>query len=237
MKKYNDLSNKIFGELKVVRISKRGESGKHIEWECLCSCGKTCFVKSNSLVRGHTKSCGHLIPETTSKLSKKYNEYIMIDEETTLGILSETDGFLIDSSDYEKIKRYKWTLDDGYAVSHDTENNFKKVRLHRIIIGAKEGEIVDHINRNRLDNRKENLRLVTREENARNVSISKNNKTGIIGVHRSENNTWRVSIQGKNSGKRHKEFREAVIERLSLEKQIFGIDFAPQRDLFEEYGI
>lgn len=65
----------------------------------------------------------------------------------------------IDKDDLEKVKQYKWCLNDfGYARSY-------KIRLHQLIIGKKEGLEIDHINHNRLDNRKQNLRHCTRSEN------------------------------------------------------------------------
>ena len=66
------------------------------------------------------------------------------------------------------------------------------------------------------------LRYATKTQNTRNSSISKANKTGIIGVHASSKDTWRVSIQRKVLGKRYKNFTEAIIDRLKLEKEIYG---------------
>lgn len=82
--------------------------------------------------------------------------------------------------------------------------NGKTVYLHRLIIGAKAGEIVDHINRNGLDNRLENLRLVNKAQNANN-SVSNGNTSGYRGV----------SL--KNDG-RKKKFRAVIVFE---EKQIF----------------
>lgn len=50
----------------------------------------------------------------------------------------------------------------GYA---STRIDGKNELIHRLVVGAKKGQIVDHINRNKLDNRKENLRIVTRQQN------------------------------------------------------------------------
>lgn len=46
--------------------------------------------------------------------------------------------------------------------------NSKNKRVHRLIVGAKEGQQIDHINRNKLDNRKENLRVATQQQNLAN---------------------------------------------------------------------
>jgi len=59
--------------------------------------------------------------------------------------------------------------------------NPTKIALHRLIMNPPKGLVVDHINRNPLDNRRSNLRIVTIQENLRN-QIRPNNKTGKTGV-------------------------------------------------------
>lgn len=59
MKRYMDLTNQRFGELKVVSLKGRAKN-KTILWNCECSCGNHTIVRSNHLVHGHTKSCGCL---------------------------------------------------------------------------------------------------------------------------------------------------------------------------------
>ena len=93
------------------------------------------------------------------------------------------------------------------------------------------------------DNRKCNLRVTNFTGNNRNQSISKCNTSGIIGVskyYKTKNGVkWRAYITINN---KHKEilssynFNECVVARLKAEKEYFG-EFAPQRDLFEKYGI
>ena len=97
---------------------------------------------------------------------------------------------IIDEEDIEMIKSKKWHhkhYSGGiYFSSYDKRINGinKHHRLHRIIIGIGYGEkiIVDHINGNTLDCRKENLRTCTIQQNLMNSKISKTNKTGYKGV-------------------------------------------------------
>lgn len=70
----------------------------------------------------------------------------------------------------------------GYAELRIPGVNFK-VPLHRVIMLAPKGSCVDHINGDKLDNRFENLRLCTREQNNYNYPRQKNNTTGYKGVH------------------------------------------------------
>lgn len=55
--------------------------------------------------------------------------------------------------------------------------------LHRLILNPPDDMEVDHINRNRLDNRKNNLRIVTRGQNLQNQKVDKRNKLGVRGVY------------------------------------------------------
>lgn len=55
-----DLTGRVFGQLKAIRLTDRRTNGGVRIWGCECSCGKTAFVSSSNLVRGNTLSCGHL---------------------------------------------------------------------------------------------------------------------------------------------------------------------------------
>src|SRR5687767_10322229 len=66
----------------------------------------------------------------------------------------------LDAADAQKYGKWKWTLRSGYAVRTDSGHS---VSLHRLILGLERGDPrqVDHINGNRLDNRRANIRVVT----------------------------------------------------------------------------
>ncbi len=83
---------------------------------------------------------------------------------------------IVDDEDYERIKSQKWNYSSGgYAVS-------PLGRMHRVILNCSIGFEIDHINRDKLDNRKENLRVCSRHENNANKGKYKNNKSGYKGV-------------------------------------------------------
>lgn len=92
---------------------------------------------------------------------------------------------LIDDEDKEKVASFNWySLKSGYPVRDEWLGCGKKrmVYMHRFIMDAPAGMVVDHINGKKHDNRKGNLRIVTQVENAWNSKIRKDNKSGYRGV-------------------------------------------------------
>jgi hypothetical protein len=78
----------------------------------------------------------------------------------------------------------------------------KEIYLHRFIVNAGKFDHVDHINRNKLDNRSSNLRKCTRSVNMHNSKIRHDNKTGVKGVWFSKRDkVYQASIHCE--GKRH----------------------------------
>lgn len=72
----------------------------------------------------------------------------------------------VDDSTFTKYEHLSWYLSDtGYAMRKTSEGS---IRLHRLVAGTPEGKVTDHLNGDRLDNRKSNLRVCTQKENAQN---------------------------------------------------------------------
>lgn len=97
---------------------------------------------------------------------------------------------IVDDEEFEKLNQFKWRAhghsNNCYAVRTFRFNKNEKqidIIMHREILNAKKGISVDHVNGDRLDNRKENLRLATCAENRYNQKhANSNNKLGIKGV-------------------------------------------------------
>lgn len=95
---------------------------------------------------------------------------------------------VVDDADYEELAKFHWYLGSkGYAVRQVRKKNVVTVILmHRVIMQTPGGMDTDHINRNKLDNRRSNLRVCTHQENLLNRGVQKNNKTGYAGVYLSQ---------------------------------------------------
>lgn len=78
---------------------------------------------------------------------------------------------ILDADDYERFAHMKWYLSDsGYAVSNGSNGG---LRLHRLIMDCPFDKVVDHLNGNKLDNRKQNLRICSQKENMGNLHKAK----------------------------------------------------------------
>lgn len=94
--------------------------------------------------------------------------------------LTQNKVALLDDEDYELYSNLKWSYSHGYAVRTDSNN--KKVYLHRVIMNSPSGLIVDHINRDKLDNQRTNLRICNKSENQINSPRNRTNTTTFKGV-------------------------------------------------------
>lgn len=98
-----------------------------------------------------------------------------------------TQGFeaIVDDVDYEELYRYSWSAQKTRNVNRVYARGSQKghlIYMHRAILQPKAHEICDHINRNGLDNRRVNLRIVSKSGNLMNTGVHKDNKSGVKGV-------------------------------------------------------
>jgi hypothetical protein len=101
---------------------------------------------------------------------------------------------LVDDSDYDFLNQWKWYItSNGYVARKDKEG--RHFRMHRVLMNTPIGMDTDHINRNKLDNRRNNLRICTRSENNINSKTRKDNGSNFTGVcWDNSKNKWRSFI-------------------------------------------
>lgn len=113
---------------------------------------------------------------------------------------------IVDPEDADLLS-YKWYSTSKYYAARNIKN--QRVLMHRIVLERKlqrsiqEGMMADHVNGNRQDNRRTNLREVTLTQNARNSGVQKNNTTQYIGVSynkRQKRYLARIGSDGKLLG-------------------------------------
>jgi len=107
---------------------------------------------------------------------------------------------VVDEDDYVNLTKYKWYYDsNGYAYRRKTYGHYnsKLVSMHREVLDdVPNGLVVDHINRDKLDNRKSNLRAVTQSENAANSGPRTGGSSTYKGVHWSrQSKRWVSKIE------------------------------------------
>ena len=137
---------------------------------------------------GRKTKDGTIIPEIE-------NEIIPGDDGDSYIHLGDCAYARIDNDDIERIKTLTWRYSkDSYAVSNRSSG--RTIAMHRFLINAPKGMLVDHIDGNPLNNRKSNLRLATAVQNQYNRWISKANTSGFRGVSKDKRTgKWRASIR------------------------------------------
>lgn len=116
--------------------------------------------------------------------------------EMTINTKHGTFVVLFDVDDFDRIDKYKWGVGShGYAYTHYKSGI---MLMHRFIMDTPEKMDTDHVNHNRLDNRKNNLRVCTTSQNIANILIKPSKK--YKGVHKSRNNTYYAKTGGIHLG-------------------------------------
>ena len=139
---------------------------------------------------------------------KRHSVVQPLDKSYRLIPLTQGQNAIVDAADFEWLSQWVW-----YAQWKRSTRSFyarrsgprpkRGIKMHRVIMKFSEGKEVDHINHDTLDNRKNNLRICTREQNARNFKQDVRNSTGFWGVFEEKGRiTWRATFKVK--GKRIK---------------------------------
>jgi len=119
-----------------------------------------------------------------------------------------TQGYfaIVDADDYERLNRYKWHVgvypNNRVYPSRWSVVKSKRIRMHKDILTPVRGFVIDHINGNTLDNRKDNLRICTHSQNLTNVGKKSNNTSGYKGVSWNKSHgKWQsqICVNGKTT--------------------------------------
>ena len=136
-------------------------------------------------------------------MEKQINQYKQQEDGSWIGYTRNGEEFRFDNEDYERVIEYNWYLHkgNGYIETHIYKENKKrtKLKIHRLIMNPPDNMQIDHINHDKTDNRRQNLRICTNAENQYNQSKRKDNTSGYKGVHWFKNmQKWTAQIWVNN---------------------------------------
>lgn len=220
-----DLTGQRYGRL-MVDSRANNDKQNRARWLCICDCGNKKIVSAYHLKNGHTTSCGCYQKEVVSVAKRKSNSFIVGGKVATV-YTSNNEAFLVDSEDLERVLKICWVIDErGYCHGRDSQTG-KYILLHRYIMRATNGaSVVDHINGNKRDNRKSNLRLCSRAQNNMNRNENNQYSSGRVGVCWCKNkNKWRAYIKVETQSIHLGYFsnkEDAIQARMNGEDKYFG---------------
>lgn len=192
MGKLVDLTGQKFASLTVVERAENYVSPKgaiSVQWKCKCDCGNETIVTNGGLRSGNKKSCGCRI------YRKKFNDYEICGE--FVRVFYRDQAFIIDKEDLPLINDSKWYINkNGYVVR--TKDN---KTLHRLLMNPGKNELVDHINGDKTDNRRNNLRLADYSVNGYNKKLKRDTNSGEYFINQNRTTGYySVYIDGKYIG-------------------------------------
>jgi HNH endonuclease len=168
---------------------------------CHCGCGKTAYINSAShqsrgwvkgvprtYLRGHSTkpggNRGHIRPPV---------RFEVIDGKPCVWIpLTGAHWTVVLEKDYPLVKVHKWRYMMGYVARWNKGGGV--IFMHQVLCPCEQGSTPDHRDRNRLNNRSDNLRPATRSQNMENRGVPRNNRCGITGVTQTRNGKWQARI-------------------------------------------
>lgn len=174
-------------------------------------------------------------------MSKNYNEY-RIEDNIVIGKVSNTDDeFFVDLCDFDKIKDISWSVrinSVGMKELCGWSPELKKTTRMHVVLGFLNH---DHIDRNELNNCRSNLRPATKQEQIWNRNKTKGTTSKVVGVsYYARSKKWVAELSYNYKRIFRKYFdteEEAILARLQAEIEHIPSQFAPNRHLYEQYGI
>lgn len=155
---------------------------------------------------------------------------------------------IVDDEDYEMLMKWKWyakynrDTKSFYAARGGIDGNKKciSIAMHRVIMGARKGQQVDHGDHDTLNNQKFNLSLTDSSGNNKNTSRRADNTSGHCGVYwRNDYGKWRaqIMVNGKWIGLGHyDDWRDAIAARQAANKK-YGFHPNHGRERIESHAV
>ena len=142
-----------------------------------------------------------------------------------VGRATNTDSkFYIDAEDLPIVQKYSWyEANTGYVMNKSGRN---VVLMHRLVTNAPKGMVVDHINGNKLDNRKENLRVTTQKIN----NLNRKDLPKGISRHKVGNNHYYVV----NLARKYRGNFKTLEEAEKLRDEIIEKEYLPLKQPVKE---
>lgn len=139
---------------------------------------------------------------------------------------ASTEFALVDDEDYPALAGRTWYLENGAAVSHADVNHRRWLSMHIMLMGRRPGYYIDHIDGNRANNQRANLRWVTPQQNMWNRAKTSRPKTSRFkGVARNKRGRWTAQIQCDYLGSYDREEDAAkAYDREARER--YGLEYA-----------
>lgn len=159
-----DIKGQTFNDWLVIEQTGKDSRGNAL-WLCRCVCDKTHVVRGDHLQSGESRRC----TKCARKSWHKGNRFEVFGASIAIWLDYPSKVCFVDVADFPLVKKYTWRArrvrpnDLEYAMSG------KSLKMHCVIMGTPpEGKLVDHRDRDGLNNRRNNLRFATPAENARN---------------------------------------------------------------------
>lgn len=239
-----NLIGKTINNFKILSLTGDKDKHGHLIVSCVCPYCKTIFETAGyNITTKRVKSCGCYkkltsvknINKCNNSKIKEHNYYEIKGNYVFMKMHNTNDITVFDLENLYKFKKYLWHIHKGYVFT--TIGN-DRISMANMVIGKPQnGLVIDHIKSfnnipKELNNTKENLRIVTQQQNLMNRAKQKRKCTSqYVGVsYKSKRNKWEaaIGINGKNKflGQFNTE-EEAHQARLKAEQKYFG-EYAPQ---------
>lgn len=199
-------------------------------------------------------NCGNIFPMLKRNLSSKNcrcaecilkNDFVKIDDKLSKIVVTchyGTFEYFVDTYNLNMVSQYKWRIAIKRRKMYLITGTYKKktaIYLHQMIYGEEvpKGCTIDHDNCNEFDNTRQNLKCVTKAENAQNVSARFNNRLGVRGVwwnDRDRHYGSSITMNGISYYfKYYKTLKDAVLCRTMAERY-FGLKIADRNPKVQE---